>query len=266
LQGATVLERLGRAIEYVLTHRWDEQHGLVWGATTADWGDVQPESPWGVELDAQSHRALDIYDNAMMIIALNDYVQLLGDDAPAAQRWRSRCADLKANVRRYLWDTPRQKFIPHLYLAGSPFPKDFDENAVFYHGGTAVAIEAGLLRRDEVTNCLRQMRANVRAASAASIGLTLFPPYPRGFFKNPQMSEPYSYQNGGDWCWFGGRMVQQLIQQGLIAEAYHELQPMVERVKRAGFHEWWSRDNQPRGSGQFRETPAPVQVSHPRSV
>jgi hypothetical protein len=28
---------------------------------------------------------------------------------------------------------------------------------------------------------------------------------------------------------------------------------MVERVKRVGdFHEWWTRDNQPRGSAQFR--------------
>jgi hypothetical protein len=68
VQSVTVLERLGRALEFVLAHRWDKEHGLVWGATTVDWGDVQPESPWGVEMDAQSHRALDIYDNAMMVI------------------------------------------------------------------------------------------------------------------------------------------------------------------------------------------------------
>jgi hypothetical protein len=67
------------------------------------------------------------------------------------------------------------------------------------------------------------------------------------------MRSPYSYQNGGDWCWFGGRMIQALIQQGYVEEAYRELRPMVERVKRTGgFHEWWSRDNQPRGSGEFR--------------
>ena len=47
-------------------------------------------------------------------------------------------------------------------------------------------------------------------------------------------------------------MVQQLIEQGLIDDAYQELKPMIERVKRDGFHEWWSQDNQPRGSGQFR--------------
>ena len=40
----------------------------------------------------------------------------------------------------------------------------------------------------------------------------MYPPYPEGFFKNPQMRSPYSYQNGGDWCWFGGRMIQALIE------------------------------------------------------
>jgi hypothetical protein len=48
-------------------------------------------------------------------------------------------------------------------------------------------------------------------------------------------------------------MIQQLVRLGYIAEAYRDLQPMVERVVRTGgFHEWWTRDNQPRGSGDFR--------------
>jgi hypothetical protein len=50
-----------------------------------------------------------------------------------------------------------------------------------------MAIEAGLLTCEEVARSLDQMVANVRAAGAASIGLTLYPPYPEGFFKNPQM-------------------------------------------------------------------------------
>lgn len=249
----TVRERLGQALQYLLTERFDGEHGLVWSATRADWGDVQPESPRGVRLDASSHRALSIYDNAMLVIAINDYLQLLGGDAHETARWKTIHDELKQNIRKYLWDAKRQKFIPHVYLAGSPFPKDFDENAIFYHGGTAVAIEAGLLTQQEALRSLNYMEADVRAAGAASIGLTLYPAYPEGFFKNPQLRDPYSYQNGGDWCWFGGRMVQQLVRLGYIEAAYRNLQPMVERVVRTGgFHEWWTRDNQPRGSGDFR--------------
>ena len=249
----TVRERMGQALQYLLTERFDRDHGLVWSATRADWGDVQPESPRGVRLDASSHRAFSIYDNAMLVIAINDYLQLPGIDTLEMAHWKSAGSELTHNIRRHLWDAKKQKFIPHVYLAGSPFPADFDENAIIYHGGTAVAIEAELLTRREVLHSLDQMDANVRAAGAASIGLTLYPAYPEGFFKNPQMRDPYSYQNGGDWCWFGGRMIQQLVRLGYIAEAYRDLQPMVERVIRTGgFHEWWTRDNQPRGSGNFR--------------
>ncbi len=64
------------ALNYLMQHRYNEKYGLLWGATTADWGDVQPEHEWGVELDQNSHLAIDIYDNAMFIIALNDYLSL----------------------------------------------------------------------------------------------------------------------------------------------------------------------------------------------
>jgi hypothetical protein len=253
IAGVAVRERLGQALQYVLSERFDRKHGLVWGGTRADWGDVQPEDSPGVVLNANSHRALSIYDNAMLVIAINDYLQLMGSDAPEAARWQSIRDQLKHNIRKYLWDAKKQKFIPHVYLAGSPFPKDFDENAICFHGGTAVAIEAGLLTRRETARSLDRMEEDVRAAGAGSIGLTLYPPYPDGFFKNPQMRAPYSYQNGGDWTWFGGRMIQQLVNEGYIAEAYRDLRPMAERVKRTGdFNEWWSRDNQPAGSRRFR--------------
>jgi hypothetical protein len=48
-------------------------------------------------------------------------------------------------------------------------------------------------------------------------------------------------------------MIQQLIQRGFVREAYEELKPMVVRVRKHGdFYEWWSLDNQPRGSKQYR--------------
>ena len=48
-------------------------------------------------------------------------------------------------------------------------------------------------------------------------------------------------------------MVRGLIQEGDVADAYRVLLPMVDRVRqRDGFYEWWTRDDQPRGSAQFR--------------
>lgn len=64
---------------------------------------------------------------------------------------------------------------------------------------------------------------------------------------------PYGYQNGGDWTWFGGRMIQQLIRNGFIQEAQQQLKPMLQRViNNNGFYEWYTVDNKPKGSGTFR--------------
>jgi glycogen debranching enzyme len=248
-----VRKRLEMALEYPLKHRYSEKHGLVWGATTADWGDVQPEHSWGVELDENSHLAIDIYDNALLLVAIGEYLETVcADDSARKNRWTEVRESLRKAVREHLWDEAAAKFIPHVYLEGSPFPVDFDESEVFYHGGTAVAIEAGLLERAEIAATHQKMRENVKRAGAATIGLTMYPPYPEGLFKNRAMG-PYSYQNGGDWTWFGARMVRQLARNGFVEESYQELVPMLDRVlKHDGFFEWWTPGNAPRGSGEFR--------------
>ncbi len=245
----TVAERLDWSMDFLMNHRYNEAYGLLWGATTADWGDVQPEHEWGVYFTDDSHYAIDIYDNAMFLIALQNLMELLPDLKDKWQPVHSRIFD---NCRKHLWDNANQKFIPHIYLDGSPFPDDFNENEIYYHGGTAVAIEAGLLSKEEIKTSLDKMLANVEASGAGSIGLTMYPPYPEGFFKNKGMY-PYGYQNGGDWTWFGGRMIQQLIIYGFLEEAYEHLQPMVKRVNdNDGFFEWYTVNNEPKGSGTFR--------------
>ena len=72
----TVARRMEFALEFLLNHRWSEKFGLIYGATTADWGDVQHSDPWGVTIDAQTHFCVDIYDNAMLIIAINNLIEI----------------------------------------------------------------------------------------------------------------------------------------------------------------------------------------------
>jgi hypothetical protein len=248
----SVLDRMERAMQFLLDYRFNSKYGLVWGATTSDWGDVQPEHPWGVVIDEKTHYAIDIYDNAMFIIAINNFLDLAGSKHPNYHKWRDRVDNLKKNTMKHLWNSQQHKFLPHIYLKDSPFPKNFDENSIYYHGGTAVAIEAGLLTPNQIKRACQDMINNKRSAGAATIGLTVYPPYPKDFFANPSMA-PWSYQNGGDWTWFGGRAIQQLIHYGFVEEAFQEILPMVERVKKNnGFYEWYSVNNTPHGSGQFR--------------
>jgi glycogen debranching enzyme len=247
--GASVAERLEQSLDFLMNHRFNEHYGLLWGATTADWGDVQPEHDWGVYLTDDTHYAIDIYDNAMFLIAIDNFLELVPGKK---DKWQPIHDDIAKNVRKHLWDEENQKYVPHVYLDGSPFPDDFNENEIYYHGGTAVAIEANLLSKDEIKTSLEKMMENVKASGAGSIGLTMYPPYPEGYYKNKGMY-PYGYQNGGDWTWFGGRMTQQLVRYGFIEEAYEQLIPMTDRAqKNDGFFEWYTVKNEPKGSGTFR--------------
>lgn len=249
--GRTVLERMDAMVDYLMRERYDAKYGLLYGAMTADWGDVQPNDDFGCDMNELSNKAIDVYDNAMFIIAL-DALQEMTDDTALKSKWKGIRDGIAANTRKHLWDAERQKFIPHLYPEESPIPEGFDENQIHYHGGTAVAIAAGLLSEDEIRTVNAQMVENVRLSGMPSIGLTLYPVYPDGFFHGG-MSKPYVYQNGGDWTWFGGRMIQQLIANGMVEEAYAEVRPMIDRVIRNnGFYEWYGQGGVPSGSGHFK--------------
>jgi glycogen debranching enzyme len=249
--GQTVLARMDAALQYVLKSRWSEKYGLVIGATTVDWGDMQAQTGWGVAINDQTKWAIDIYDNAMFLMAINDFISLMPDDYHSAINWKKTAKQLEKNIRKHLWDTKAQKYIPHLYLNGSPFASDFNERAILYTGGTACAILAGLNSRKEISEINQQFIAMTKKEKFATIGMTVYPPYPLAAFPNVP---PYTYQNGGDWTWFGGRMVQALAENGFLAQAYAELNPMIDRVlKNNGFFEWYDvKTGEPKGSGDFR--------------
>lgn len=245
----TVAQRMEMSMDFLMNYRFSDKFGLIYGATTADWGDVQHSHPWGVYITDDTHYCVDIYDNAMMLIALDNMIALIPE---TKEKWQKIRDDIAKNVMTILWDEKNSKFIPHIYLDKSPYPDDFDENEIYYHGGTAVAIQAGLLSKEQIKISLVKMIANVKESGAGSIGLTMYPPYPVWAFENKGMY-PYGYQNGGDWTWFGGRMIIGLIENGFIKEAYEQIQPMTERVvKNDGFYEWYTVDNEPEGSGTFR--------------
>jgi len=252
IAGKTVIQRLELSIDYLLKNRYSEKHQLLTGATTQDWGDVQIEGGAVVDIDSNTHWAIDIYDNAMFVIALRNMAGFYKDNT-LAQKWLSLKSITEKRIRQYLWDSKKNKFIPHIYLSSYPFPASFKENNISFHGGTAVAIEAGLLNKQEIKLVNQNMVKDVQLSGAPSIGLTLYPVYPEGIYKNSTASKPYIYQNGGDWAWFGARMIIQLATNGYIKEAYEELEPMITRTLRdKHFYEWYSRDNKPNGSSDFK--------------
>jgi hypothetical protein len=249
--GKSVISRLEDALLYIAKERWSEKYGLVTGATTIDWGDVQPDGGWGVTVNQKTKWAIDIYDNAMFAIALHDFLYIKPKSYKSSRDWNHEAAKLKTNVRKYLWDAKAQKYIPHLYLDGSPFSKDFNEREILYTGGSVCAILAGFNTKAEVLAINKQMLAAAAKEPHATIGITVYPPYPKKEYTN---MAPYDYQNGGDWTWFGGRMIGALLKYNLGQQAYDDLKPMIDRtIANKGFFEWYNvKTGAPSGSGSFR--------------
>ena len=246
-----VVSRMDAALQYVLKDRWSERYGLVIGATTVDWGDMQAQQGWGVAINDKTKWAISIYDNAMFLMAINDFISIAPKDYRSKVNWQETASALKKNIRKYLWDAKAQKYVPHIYLNGRPFTNDFDENKILYTGGTACAILAGLNSKREIVNINRQFLDAAAKEPYATIGMTVYPPYPLAAFPNVP---PYTYQNGGDWTWFGARMVQALVANGFAEQGYAEISPMIDRVlKNDGFYEWYDvKTGAAEGSGDFR--------------
>lgn len=235
----------------ILAEEVGNRQVLVIGATTVDWGDVQAERSWGVVINHQTKWAISIYDNAMYLKAINDFIAMTPADYHSPVNWKETSAKLKADIRKYLWDAMAEKYIPHLYLNGSPFPPDFNERQILFTGGTACAILAGLHDGQEIADINGQFETAAAREKFATIGMTVYPPYPLAEFPN---LPPYTYQNGGDWTWFGGRMIQALTANGFARDAYMEMSPMIDRViKNNGFFEWYNvKTGAPGGSRDFR--------------
>jgi len=247
----TVVQRMEDALSYIQKDRWSSKYGLVTGATTIDWGDVQAENGWGVAINDKTRWSVDIYDNAMYVNALHDFMAMKPKNYKSSKNWAAVAAGVTKNVRKYLWDAKLKKYYPHVYLNGSPFPASFNENTILYLGGSICAIQAGFNTPAEVKEINRQMLAAAAKEKYATIGITVYPPYPKEAFPN---MGPYNYQNGGDWTWFGARMIAPLVTYKMPSDAYNELSPMLDRViANKGFYEWYNvQTGKPEGSGDFR--------------
>jgi hypothetical protein len=249
--GIKVMRRMEMALEYLLKDRWSARYGLITGATTIDWGDVQPETGWGVAINGKTKWAIDIYDNAMFAIALRDLIAIKPKAYTFSHNWAGIYSTVKTNARKYLWMQREGKYLPHLYLDGSPFAPDFNEKEILYSGGSICAIIAGFNTRAEISQIEKQLRKAASEEKFATIGITVYPPYPAKQFPNMQ---PYNYQNAGDWTWFGGRITAALIPANMAGNAYEDVKPMINRMlKNNGFYEWYDvRSGKPSGSGNFR--------------
>ena len=254
INGLTVFARLENALQWLWQNRFDPTTGLLWSGFTADWGDVERSYPddRATRLSDRSRRAYAIYTQALFLQAgekLAAMAEWRGDKA-CAQRWRSRLDIIARNCRQRLYLPTQGYFLVHL-LAGKQDLLAL-EKGILALGGNTEAIRAGLLSRAEIEHLLRVLEGRRKEYGLRSVSYTLLPPYPEGFFPHPLLSSPWSYQNGGEWDWIGGRLVSALYQNGLRKQAETYLREIIERnIAHGNLFEWSDRSGNGQGASFY---------------
>jgi hypothetical protein len=208
LRGQTLIQRLNRAMTWVLGQRRDPETRLIKRAHTTDWGDIK----WEPNTDPSHMRPGDqwtvsIYDQAIAYAALQGLARLnaaAGRDQERA-RWEAEASDLRTATNLVLWlDGPdRGYYRIHRHIAPDRVLHDFVEEDVISIGNAA-AVFYGLAEPDKIPRILAALERARLEAGSPKPGLTLQPPYPDWY--QVQMDQR-TYQNGAVWDWWGGRQV-----------------------------------------------------------
>jgi hypothetical protein len=246
--------RLITAMDALLRDRTDPKSGLVWSGLTADWGDVSPMYPdqRAIYLDARTPRTLSLYSNVMAKAAL-DCLADLAEPKGMRERLAARATKLLDQTRATFWMKDRGYF--RLRRTLDPVPAAFgaDENERFALGGNALAARFGVADDAQAASIFETAERLRLANGFSTISTTLIPPYAAGVFPHPAMREPFQYQNGGQWDWFGAALVEAEFERGHSEQARAHLDQIATRVLKAGegIHEWYTQDGAPRGSASY---------------
>ncbi|MGB8953446.1 MAG: hypothetical protein WCC06_12370 [Candidatus Aminicenantales bacterium] len=249
--GESILVRLEKALLYVWTQRLDRKYGLITGAHTADWGDVDIShaDQRAISTDGRTPWTCDIYDQSMFFEAaqnLGDLFKETGQEEKV-RFWREKAKIIRENTDRWLWQDTQGFFRIHIHL--KPLFHDFDEDNIFAMGGNVHAILSGLASEDKCRRIIECALERQKTYGLSTVSGTLLPPYPRNFFKHPMMDDPYEYQNGGQWDWFGGKLILAMFEHGFSRQAKDKLLEIARKnLANRGLFEWDSREGVARGS------------------
>lgn len=252
----TILERMEKALNWVLQNRSNLEYGLIKSGFTADWGDVGKDyaDRRALQLNPDTTRVLGIYTQAKYIQAITCLIEMFkGCRNPPNNKimyWHQIKKNIKDNTRKYLYLPEKGYFITHIVPSD---PKYYPlEREILAVGGNAEAIIAGLMNKNEINAFILELDRRRKKYNLGTVGFTLIPPYPEGFFIHPLLKQPWKYQNGGEWDWIGGRLVLALILNDFVKKAEEYLLEIVSKnLKHLNINEWQDRQGRSRGANFY---------------
>lgn len=253
INGQTVIARLNRAMEWLLTNRIEPSTSLIWRGHTTDWGDVKSEKTGSpTELAPTDARTASLFDQAMVYQALVNLAEMnrVAGNRAEYDKYRNQANDLKGQVEKWLWQPTKGFYKTHYHL--TPYNHggyNFDEDAIISIAN-ALVVYTELASRIEP---LDRLETATKAMGALKPGLSLYPPYPSGVFAYPQMAEG-QYQNGGLWDWWGATQITAEFERGLRTRALRHLNQVADDWAKnpRDIYEWqFARTGVRKGSNNY---------------
>lgn len=261
INSKSILLRLSDALNYLFLHRLDSYTGLIKSGHTADWGDVSNEfsDQRATDLHKNSNEVVGIYTNSMGYGAAKSlsYLFYRTGSTKKADYWNNKATLLMDNIQTNLWQDDRGFFRIHNHV-NFEHHANFDEKNIFPMGGNAVAIEMGAANQDQTDRIISQASKRQKLFNFSTISGVLLPPYPKGFFVHPILDDYFEYQNGGQWDWFGGRLVLQMFLHEFPDALLKSREICRKAVENKGYFEWDSMDGKGNGSSHFAGSAAIV--------
>jgi hypothetical protein len=250
LRGRSLLDRAQDALNALVRRRLDGETGLIVGGFTADWGDVSPVWPdqRAIYLDAKTPRVGSLYASALFCGAASSLADLLDSSGRRgrAAYWRHHADRVRAAIDGALWQERRGFYRMH---APGPLGDDSDRFAL---GGNAIALLVGGGGPARLRRVMDVAEKRRRQYGVSTIAGALLPPFPTGFFKHPALREVWTYQNGGQWDWFAGRLLLAAFRGGESRRARACLAEIARKASRnQGLYEWHTREGAGRGSASY---------------
>ena len=254
IKGEAIIDRLERGLGFLLSHRIEKKYGLLKGAHTLDWGDVDiiDQDQKAIYVDRHTHWTVDIYDQSMFYEACLNLAQMFEslEKNEKALFWRQKAKSIQENTDRWLWQKEKGFYRVHLHL--DELRHDFEEENIFAMGGNTQAILSGLAGDEKPSRIITEALRRQRLYGLSTISGTLLPPYPEHTFKHPMVDNRYEYQNGGQWDWFGGKLVFAMFEHGFSRTAQEKLAEILSKnLANRSFFEWDSREGIGQGNGYF---------------
>lgn len=256
IAGRPLLERLDAALQFVVDHRIDRGTGLVTAAFTADWGDVGPVRPGqrAIYRDASTPIVAGLYASAMFAGAserLSGMYRAV-EDGRRAGLWHLRARRMIEAIDATLWQDDRGFYRMNQLLHAPPHWRAPGSDGTFALGGNAVALLHRVADDPKVTRVLAAAAALRTEFGMPTISGVLLPPFPAGTFRHPMLRQPFEYQNGGQWDWWGGRLLLAAFERGHAEMARAELARIADQIDRmGGLYEWSTPAGQGRGSAAY---------------